>query len=206
LGYKDEFLSDLKALGDKASDGINTVRMCAAVSAALPDDAIVVADTGWSAMWSSTAVRMKGTQDYFRAAGSLGWSFPGSLGVKCANMSRPVFNFIGDGGMLYYFTEWETAVRNGLNTISIVNNNGHLAQCIEIKDGATPEMIEQELANVAFPTVNFAEAAKQFGADGIRVEREEDIAPAIKAALESGRPTLIEVMTDWRIMPLAPVK
>lgn len=185
-------------------EGINTAYLCNEISKVLPDDAIIVSDTGWSAVWTSTAVRMKASQDYFRAAGSLGWGLPASMGVKCANPDKPVICFMGDGGSLYYFTEFETAVRNGINTVTIINNNTMYAQCIEFNPKASPERMEQERKLVTFPTVNFTKAAESFGAFAVRVEKPEDIKPAIQKALASGKPALVEVMTDWKIMPLSP--
>ena len=48
-------------------------------------DGILVADTGYSSIWSSSLIELNGEgQTYLRAAGSLGWSFPAALGAKCA--------------------------------------------------------------------------------------------------------------------------
>ncbi len=78
-------------------------RVCRELSAALPDDAIVVVDTGHSGMWTGQMLKLRGPrQTYLRAAGSLGWSFPASLGVKCAQPNRPVICFTGDGGFYYH--------------------------------------------------------------------------------------------------------
>ena len=64
---------------------IRVERLCAEITRALPQDGILVADTGYSGIWSSTCIEMNGAgQQYLRAAGSLGWSFPASLGAKCA--------------------------------------------------------------------------------------------------------------------------
>ena len=62
-------------------------------------------------------------QQYVRAAGSLGWAFPASLGVKCAAPDRPVICFTGDGAFWYHLSELETAKRWGIKTVTIVNNN-----------------------------------------------------------------------------------
>lgn len=51
--------------------------------------------------------RMKATQKYFRAAGSLGWAYPASLSAKCGSPDRPVICFIGDGGFYYNMSEME---------------------------------------------------------------------------------------------------
>ena len=60
-------------------------RLCAEITRALPEDGILVADTGYSGIWTSTLIELNGAgQTYLRAAGSLGWAFPASLGAKCA--------------------------------------------------------------------------------------------------------------------------
>ena len=51
------------------------------------------------------------------------WAFPAGLGAKCAAPERPVFVFTGDAGFWYHLSEIETAVRCGINTVTLVNNN-----------------------------------------------------------------------------------
>ena len=59
---------------------------------------VLVSDTGHAGMWTGGMVDMTHAgQKYIRCAGSLGWGFPGSLGVKCALPDRPVVCFAGDG-------------------------------------------------------------------------------------------------------------
>mgnify|MGYP003704311903 CR=1 FL=1 len=61
------------------------------------------ADTGFAALWTNTMVWFSHpTQRYYRAAGSLGWSFPASLGGKCGAPDKPVFCFTGDGGFYHW--------------------------------------------------------------------------------------------------------
>ena len=187
----------------------NPARLCKELTDALPDDAVLFSDTGWSAVWTSGSVRVKTTQKYIRAAGSLGWSFPASLGGKCANPDRPVFCFLGDGGFFYHTMELETAVRNNINTITILNNNWMYAQCVDCVDEFfDPETekhkIEREKELASFTPVNFAKIAEELGAVGIRVEKDEDIAPAIQKAMTLDKPVLIEVITQWSARPLDP--
>ena len=60
---------------------IRVERLCAEITAALPEDGILVADTGFSGIWTGTCVDLNGAgQTYLRAAGSLGWSYPGLAG------------------------------------------------------------------------------------------------------------------------------
>ena len=87
---------------------IRVERLCAEITKALPADGILVADTGYSGIWTGTMIDFNGSgQTYLRAAGSLGWSFPASLGAKCAAPNRAVLCFTGDGGFYYHLAELE---------------------------------------------------------------------------------------------------
>lgn len=175
---------------------IRTERLCHEVSRVLPDNGIIVADTGWSAVWSATMIRMKASQMYTRAAGSLGWSYPASLGVKCGAPDRPVINFIGDGAFFYLNTEMETAVRNKINTVTVINNNNSLSQCIPFAEGHYANEVKRCVNRFTFSSPNFTNIATEYGLWATRVEHAEDIAPAIQAALAADRPALVEVITD----------
>ncbi len=73
----------------------------------LPKDAILFADTGYAALLTGTLMHLRHpAQRFYRAAGSLGWSFPASLGGKCAAPDRPVVCFTGDGGFFYHLRSW----------------------------------------------------------------------------------------------------
>lgn len=199
--------ADLEARDMK---GCNTARLCKEIGDTLPDNAIVVSDTGWSAVWSVGSIRMKSSQKYVRAAGSLGWSVPASIGAKCAEPDRPVFCFCGDGAYFYHLQEIDTAVKYGINTITIINNNALYAQCVdcidEFFDPATEQhKIDKERELSTLGPVNFTKIAKAFGAAAIRVEKDEDIAPAIETAMKADKPAVIEVITDWTARPLDPV-
>lgn len=180
---------------------INPARMCDEISKALPDNAVLVGDTGFSAVWSAGCIKMKKAQTYFRAAGSLGWSFPASLGIKCALPDRPVFCFAGDGAMFYHLCEIETACRCGINTITLINNNNIMAQSAF----GINKIFEGDLSKAAprytFTGRNFAKLAEDFGAIGIRIEDPAEIGPAMKKAMTMDKPIVIEVLTD----PVVPV-
>ncbi len=172
----------------------------------LPEDVIVVADTGHSAMWLSQQLWMNSTKwDFIRCAGSLGWAFPASLGAKVALPDRPVVCFTGDGGYWYHLQEIETAVRFGINTVTVVNNNDSMNQEINVYTKAYDGNPSDQWGTMwKFTQVNLSRIAEDMGALGIRVERPEEIGPAVRRGLESGRPTVVEVMTETEALsPLA---
>ena len=172
-------------------------RLCREIERALPEDALLVADTGYSGIWTGTHIKLNGCgQDYLRAAGSLGWGFPAAIGAQCALPGRPVVCFCGDGGFYYHLSELETARRWNLPVTVIVNNNASLGQDIsgvrEVYGAETGRA--EDLTH--FEPVDFAEVAKAFGCHGIRVEEPGSLADAITNGIASNQPTVIDVVTD----------
>lgn len=175
---------------------IRPERLCKEISDALPDNAILVADTGYSAIWTSTLVYLKHPeQTYLRAGGSLGWAFPAALGAKCAAPDRPVICLNGDGGFWYHLSELETARRHNINTVTIVNNNGGFGQGIKDINAIYTDRSGNPEELYRFSPVNFARIAQELGCNGVRVEHPDEIRPALEQGLESDRPTVIEVLT-----------
>jgi acetolactate synthase I/II/III large subunit len=179
------------------SDAVPIVpqRLTRALSDALPDGALVVIDTGHSGIWAARHLYLdRPGQGLLRAAGSLGWSYPASLGAKCAVPDRPVICFNGDGAFLYHLAEMETAMRYGINTVTIISNNNAYGQEKPVwqESGTLDE-------NWRFAPVSYARLADGFGCRTYHVERPDELASALRSALAENRPTIVEVMTDDRI-------
>lgn len=181
---------------------IRPERLGAELSAVLPEDAVVVADTGYSAIWAATMIDITSPkQSFIRAAGSLGWAFPASLGAKCAVGDRPVYCFCGDGALWYHVGELETAKRWNINTVTVVNNNSVLGQCLLGIGRAyrDDEGCREDMS--AFEPTNFAELAESMGCKGIRVTDPAKIGDAIREASEAGGPAVVDVVTDSTAHP-----
>ncbi len=171
--------------------------LCKEISNILPSDGVLVVDTGFSGIWAATMIEiLHPGQSFLRAAGSLGWAFPASLGAKCAAPDRSVVCFTGDGGFLYHIGELETAARLGINTVVVVNNNHCLAQCIRGINRAYAEDAGKKEDMYVFRELDFAVIARQMGCEGIRVEQPEAIRPAIEQALQAGQPVVVDVVTE----------
>ena len=172
-------------------------RLCKELSDFLPSDAILVSDTGHSGIWTGTMLDLTHpNQSYIRCAGSLGWGFPAALGAKCAAPDRPVVCFTGDGGFWYHLTELETALRYGINTVTVINNNRSLNQekagNERIYGGQTSGSDELWMLS----DVDFGKVAESMGAFGIRVDQPSQIQSAMEQAFASGRPAVVDVVTD----------
>ena len=173
-------------------------RLCNELTQALPSDSILVADTGHAGIWTGSMVDLNHTgQDYIRCAGSLGWGLSGAIGVKCALPNRPVISFSGDGGFMYHIAELETAVRYNIPVVSVVNNNHGLLQDKRGDDRAYQAVPVSQSSDLwEFNDVDMAKVAEAMGAFGIRVDQPQDIQSAIEKALASGRPAVVDVVTD----------
>lgn len=184
---------------------IRPERLCADLTELLPDDGIVVVDTGHAGMWMGGFFDLRTpSQSYMRSAGHLGWAFPASLGAKCGAPDRPVVCFTGDSGFWYHVGDIETAVRSGINTVTVVNDNRSGNQSMRGFDRAYGgTQTEQARELWVFTDIDFSKLAESMGAMGIRVERPADFAPALERALEANRPVVIDVATD--IEAVAPV-
>jgi acetolactate synthase-1/2/3 large subunit len=184
-------------------------RICKEVTECLPPDAVLVSDTGHSGIWTGTMVDLQHPgQRYIRCAGSLGWAFPASLGVKCALPDTPVLCFTGDGGFYYHLAELETAARFGISAVILVNNNQSLNQETRLFDAAYGGQQRGRAHEMwQFHTTNFAQVAQAMGCVGIRVERPNDLQGALRQAFAAGRPAVVEVLSDIKALagrPWAP--
>jgi acetolactate synthase-1/2/3 large subunit len=200
-----EWYAKYQPLLTSESMPIHPARICGELTQHVPDDAIVVVDTGHAGMWMGGMYDLRTPQQsYMRSAGHLGWAFPAGIGAKAASPERPVVVFTGDAGFWYHIAEIETAVRWKLNSVTVVNNNGGGNQSKRGFDRAYGgEQTQQARELWTYNPMSFARLAEDMGALGIRVERPADFAPALRQALAANRPAVIDVATD--IEALAPV-
>jgi acetolactate synthase-1/2/3 large subunit len=201
ISHVQQLVGDWKASVDHLwnSDDfpMRTERLTKELSDHLPSDAILVADTGHSGIWAGTMTDFTSpNQSFIRCAGSLGWAFPAAMGAKAAAPDRPVITFAGDGAMWYHFMELDTAMRYGLNTVTIVNNNASLNQerGLNVRNYGGDLPGSDELWKLT--ETDFAAMAEQMGGFGVTVKRPAEFEGALEQALASGKPAVIDVKTN----------
>jgi len=168
---------------------IKPQRLMKEISKFLGPRDIFVSDTGRNLSWTVRFLKVKGTgMTFLPVGGTLGSSLALAMGASFgAEKDQRVLNLIGDGGMGYNIAEFETARRyNDLHVpfVSVVNNNS-------------------VLGSEAFPfeELNYAKIAEAFGCYGIRVERPGEVADALKEAFDSGKPSIVDAVTDPKERP-----
>jgi len=173
---------------------IRPERLMKSLQNLLTAETTVVADASYSSMWVVGQLRTLRAGMRFitpRGLAGLGWGLPLAIGAKLARPQHPVIAIVGDGGFAHSWAEIETMVRSRLAVVVIVLNNGVLGYQ---KDAETAKFGRSTTACQLGP-VSHAQIANACGCDAVRIDAPGELAPALKAAIESGRPWLIEVMT-----------
>ena len=169
-------------------------RMLHEINRALPDDGYLVADGGFAAHWGGLLFDTKRAGRSFvpdRGFASIGYGLPGAMGIAMAFPDRKVFGLTGDGGFNMMIGELETARRLKLDlTVIVVNNaaSGYVKALQHLMYG--PDAYQSsDLAET-----NYAKAADALGCTGIRVERAEQMGPALERAKGLKGPVVIDVI------------
>ncbi|MGF1445345.1 MAG: thiamine pyrophosphate-binding protein [Pikeienuella sp.] len=160
----------------------------------LPHDAAVTLDAGTLCLQATDALDYRRPPALFTPLdfGLVGFSFAAGLGVKLACPERPVISLMGDGGFGMTASELATAVEHGIETVTIVMNNGSWgAEKAYQRDFFQGRYIGADIQNPPFDKL-----AELHGAAGFRVEHLSDLGDAVGAALSAGRPAVIDVAVD----------
>ncbi len=170
-----------------------------AVLSVLPDDVSVVADGGETGNWVGDSTRVSRPGRFLRCGylGCLGVSSGFAVGAARANPDRPVICFAGDGAAGFNIQEFDTMARHRLSIVTIILNNAEWGMSRNAQSliyGPNRETIVT-LADTHFETV-----AQGFGVEGERVDRYEDLAPAVKRAIAAKKPYCLNVITDASVM------
>jgi thiamine pyrophosphate-dependent acetolactate synthase large subunit-like protein len=137
---------------------------------------------------------------YFACPGpGLGSGLPGALGVKLARPDSPVLAVVGDGAALYTIQALWTAAHHRIPVTYVICNN----QSYRILKLNMLQYLGEAMAGRKFvgmdlvdPVLDFAQIAQAFGIRGQRVERPEELGPALRSALRSGEPSLVDVVIE----------
>lgn len=169
-------------------------RAMAEIRAALPEDAVVTLDTGNACLQAADRLAhycnpgLVAPLDF----GLVGFGYAAALGVQAAVPNRPVVSIMGDGGFGFTMSEITTAVRYGLPVVAIVLDNGAWGA----EKAYQKEFFGGRLLGAEIDSPAYDEVARLCGGLGFTVAKPGDLGPALKEALASGRPAVIQVKID----------
>jgi thiamine pyrophosphate-dependent acetolactate synthase large subunit-like protein len=137
---------------------------------------------------------------YFQTrGGSLGVGIPGAIGLKLAHPDKTVIGFSGDGGSMYTIQALWTAAHHKIGAKFVICNN-HSYELLKLnmqqywRERQLPEREFPASFELQDPDIRFDELARAMGVQAVRVERPEQIGPAIRQALVDDEPFLIDLV------------
>ena len=178
---------------------INPQRAAAEIGKALPDDAILVSDIGVHHNWLLSFCKPKRPDSLIGSMGfgPMGFGVAGVMGAKYAAPDRPCVSVCGDGAFFMHASVLGTAVEYALPVVWVVWNNYAYASIRGLQRGylGGRELATDFKNPVTGERYNpdFAAMARSAGVEGVRIDRAADIGAAIRAAIATNRPYLIDV-------------
>ena len=173
--------------------GVNSAIIFKHLSDAAPLNAILPVDVGNNTYSFGRYFECKDGQSVIMSGylGSIGFGFPAAMGAWAANTGRKVISVSGDGGFGQYVGEFTTAVKYGMDITHVLLNNSELGKISKEQRDGEWRVWQTDLHNP-----NFADYAALCGGVGIRVTRAEELPNALREAMDTDGPALVEVVAD----------
>ena len=164
----------------------------AALAKAMPKNAMVSTDIGNVCSVSNSYLHFEGAPSFLAAMsfGNCGYSYPAMIGAKVGRPDRPAIAYVGDGAWGMSLAEVMTCVRENIPVVAVVFNNGQWGA--EKKNQI--DYFNNRFLGTNLKNPNFADVAEAMGANGITVEHVDEVGDALRGAVRSNRPTVINVM------------
>src|SRR5450759_3811952 len=175
--------------------GVHPGRTIATLARILPADSMITSDAGDFGTWAARGLRFHRPGTFIGStAGPMGFARPAAIGAVLARPGRLAVALAGDGGFAMTMADLETAVRERARLITIVFDNGRY--------GAIWRDQNQRGMDGGLGTrlgaVDFAAVADACGALGLTVQTDDEFEPALRQAMEAGRPALLHLTLDPR--------
>jgi acetolactate synthase-1/2/3 large subunit len=194
--YKAEFKASNAEMETSDAFPMMPERILADVRAAMPRDAYLTTDVGWNknGVGQQFPIHTPGTVLTPGGFATMGFGPSAALGVKIACPDRVVISMVGDGGFGQNPAMLATAAEMNLGVVWVVMNNnafGTIAGLQKAHFGLTHGTTFPKSGGEQLP--KYAEIAKAYGVEGVRVRSAAEFRPALEAAISSGKPTVIDV-------------
>lgn len=172
-------------------EGINGGQIVHALREMITEDTLFLIDGGNIGQWAHMILCADRYPSHWLTcgvSGVVGGGVPGAMAARLAFPDRPVLLLSGDGSIGFAMAEFESAARQGLPFVVVLADDQAWGIVVSGQRKTPGFAIASELS-----AVDYVKVAQGFGAQGVRVERADEIVPAVRSAFESGRPTLIQV-------------
>jgi len=168
--------------------------------------AIVCTEVGQNQMWAAQFYRYSEPRTFVSSGGlgTMGFGLPAAIGAKIGRPDRVVIDVAGDGSIQMNIQELATAVSHNVPVKIAVLNNGYLGMVRQWQERFWNKRYSGTCLSCGSP--DFVKLAEAYGALGLRVTEPDEVAPALRAAIEDPRPALIDfrVEPEENVAPMVP--
>lgn len=191
---KREWAAELDRLSLSDAVPMAPRRALRAIAGAVPADAVVTSDVGNVSGIVGAYLDFEQPRQFLGPGtlGGIGVAYSAALGAKMARPDNPVVAVSGDGAWSMTLQEVMTAVTEGIAVVGVIVNNGQYGA----EKRNQYDYFDERYYATDLDNPDFAAVARTMGAHGVRVEDPEQVAPAIRGALATGRPAVVEVVVD----------
>jgi len=160
------------------------------------DDVIITTGVGQHQMWAMQYVLTERPRNFITSGGlgTMGYGIPAAIGAKAARPEATVVCVDGDGCFQMTQQELATAVLESLPIVVVVINNGYLGMVTQWQDMFFDE--RRSHVHLTHQVPDYAKLAEAYGAVGLTVSSEDELGPALEAALASGRTAVVDCRVD----------
>ena len=191
--WREEKESRLKDCGN----ALSSIAVFNCLNKIIPENAVIAVDVGNNTYSFGRYFEAKNQSVLMSGyLGSIGFALPAAIGAWAAQgHERPVWSISGDGGLGQYLAEITTLVKYNMNIKHVVLNNSELGKISKEQRAAEVDVWQTSLKNPSF-----AAFAENCGALGIRVEKLEELLPAMEKLKNHNGPALLEIITDVNLI------
>ena len=164
----------------------------AALARAMPKNAMVSTDIGNVCSVANSYLHFETSPSFLAAMsfGNCGYAYPAAIGAKVGRPDRPAVAYVGDGAWGMSLNEVLTCVRQDIPVVAVVFNNGQWGA--EKKNQI--DYFDKRFLGTNLKNPDFADVAEAMGANGMTVEHADEVGDALRGAVRSNRPTVINLM------------
>jgi acetolactate synthase-1/2/3 large subunit len=186
-------------LGYRSREGVLAAPRVVEAVGRLDDEAVIVTGVGQHQMFTALYYPFKRPRTFISSGGlgTMGFGLPAALGAKLGRPEDTVICLDGDGSFLMNVQELATAVRYRIGVVVVILNNTYLGMVRQWQD----MFMDKRRSQTGLQTPPYDRVAQAFGAYGRRVERPEELEPALDWALAQSRRTSLPVVLDVMVDP-----